>query len=108
MLELNHVTKKYKDFTAVKDISLNVQSGERFGLLGPNGAGKSTMVSMISTVLRPTAGTITVDHKLLSGKPGEIKKIMGIVPQDLALCKALSTKDNMSSLAVYMDFTAAD
>lgn len=95
MLELNHVTKKYKDFTAVKDISLNVQSGERFGLLGPNGAGKSTMVSMISTVLRPTAGTITVDHKLLSGKPGEIKKIMGIVPQDLALYQALSTKDNL-------------
>ncbi|AIQ20449.1 antibiotic ABC transporter ATP-binding protein [Paenibacillus sp. FSL H7-0357] len=95
MLELNHVTKKYKDFTAVKDISLNVQSGERFGLLGPNGAGKSTMVSMISTVLRPTAGTITVDHKPLSGKPREIKKIMGIVPQDLALYQALSTKDNL-------------
>ncbi|MEK5025981.1 ABC transporter ATP-binding protein [Paenibacillus sp. FSL M7-1046] len=95
MLELNHVTKKYKDFTAVKDISLNVKSGERFGLLGPNGAGKSTMVSMISTVLRPTAGTITVDHKPLSGKPREIKKIMGIVPQDLALYQALSTKDNL-------------
>ncbi|WP_438494835.1 ABC transporter ATP-binding protein [Paenibacillus sp. IHBB 3054] len=95
MLELNHVTKKYKDFTAVKDITLNVQSGERFGLLGPNGAGKSTMVSMISTVLRPTAGTITVDHKPLSGKPREIKKIMGIVPQDLALYQALSTKDNL-------------
>lgn len=61
MLELTDLTKKYGDFTAVNHISLRVEKGEIFGLLGPNGAGKSTTVSMISTVLPPTGGTICID-----------------------------------------------
>ncbi|MDZ7430501.1 ABC transporter ATP-binding protein, partial [Bacillus amyloliquefaciens] len=77
-------------------ISLTVEDGEVFGLLGPNGAGKSTMVSMISTVLAPTSGTIKVDNKSLKEKPIEIKKIMGVVPQDLALYETLSAKDNLN------------
>ncbi|MEC0599883.1 ABC transporter ATP-binding protein [Bacillus spizizenii] len=96
MLELKNLTKKYDNFTAVNNISLTVEDGEIFGLLGPNGAGKSTMVSMISTVLLPTSGTIKVDGKSLKDKPLEIKKIMGIVPQDLALYETLSAKDNLS------------
>lgn len=77
MLELKKLTKKYDDFTAVNNISLTVEDGEVFGLLGPNGAGKSTMVSMISTVLAPTSGTIKVDNKSLKEKPIEIKKNNG-------------------------------
>ncbi|MEH7873467.1 ABC transporter ATP-binding protein [Bacillus velezensis] len=96
MLELKKLTKKYDDFTAVNNISLTVEDGEVFGLLGPNGAGKSTMVSMISTVLAPTSGTIKVDNKSLKEKPIEIKKIMGVVPQDLALYETLSAKDNLN------------
>ncbi|WGS38387.1 ABC transporter ATP-binding protein [Bacillus velezensis] len=96
MLELKKLTKKYDDFTAVNNISLTVEAGEVFGLLGPNGAGKSTMVSMISTVLAPTSGTIKVDNKSLKEKPIEIKKIMGVVPQDLALYETLSAKDNLN------------
>lgn len=95
MLELTNLTKKYNDTTVVNNISLNVKRGEIFGLLGPNGAGKSTTVSMISTVLRPTSGSITIDNKSLREKPIEIKKIMGIVPQDLALYQALSAKENL-------------
>lgn len=64
--------------------------------MSPNGAGKSTMVSMISTVLAPTSGTIKVDNKSLKEKPIEIKKIMGVVPQDLALYETLSAKDNLN------------
>ncbi len=95
MLELMNVTKKYGDFTAVDNLSLNIEDGEVFGLLGPNGAGKSTTVSMISTVISPTSGDITVDNKLLREKPTQIKKVMGIVPQDIALYDTLSTKNNL-------------
>lgn len=95
MLQLTNLTKKYKDFTAVDNVSFEVEQGEIFGLLGLNGAGKSTIVSMISTVKVPTSGDIMVDNKLLREKTMEIKKIMGIVPQDIALYGALSAKDNL-------------
>ncbi|MBU3216060.1 ABC transporter ATP-binding protein [Clostridium estertheticum] len=95
MLELINLTKKYGEFTANDNISFKVEQGEIFGLLGPNGAGKSTIVSMISTVNPPTRGDIRVDNKSLREKPMEIKKIMGIVPQDIALYEALSAKDNL-------------
>ncbi|MBW9173165.1 ABC transporter ATP-binding protein [Clostridium estertheticum] len=95
MLELINLTKKYGEFTAIDNISFKVEQGEIFGLLGPNGAGKSTIVSMISTVRPPTRGDIRVDNKSLREKPMEIKKIMGIVPQDIALYEALSAKDNL-------------
>lgn len=74
MLELTDLTKKYGDFTAVNHISLCVEKGEIFGLLGPNGAGKSTTVSMISTVLPPTGGTICIDGTSLQEQPAAIKK----------------------------------
>lgn len=74
MLELTDLTKKYGDFTAVNHISLRVEKGEIFGLLGPNGAGKSTTVSMISTVLPPTGGTICIDGTSLHEQPAAIKK----------------------------------
>lgn len=95
MLELINLTKKYGDYTAVDSISLKVGDGEVFGLLGPNGAGKSTTVAMISTVKAPTSGEIKVDNKSLSKNPLEAKKVMGIVPQDIALYGALSAKDNL-------------
>ncbi len=95
MLQLINLTKKYGDFTAVDNISFKVDSGEIFGLLGPNGAGKSTTVSMISTVLSPTKGKIIVDNKSLIESPIDCKKVMGIVPQDLALYQSLSTEDNL-------------
>lgn len=95
MLELINLTKKYGDYTAVDNISLKVEDGEVFGLLGPNGAGKSTTVSMISTVKSPTSGEIKVDNISLSKNPTKAKKIIGIVPQDIALYEALSAKDNL-------------
>ncbi|AFZ89242.1 ABC transporter ATP-binding protein [Bacillus velezensis] len=95
MLELTDLTKKYGDFTAVNHISLRVEKGEIFGLLGPNGAGKSTTVSMISTVLPPTGGTICIDGTSLQEQPAAIKKVMGVVPQEIALYQALSAKDNL-------------
>ncbi|MEK3760412.1 ABC transporter ATP-binding protein [Paenibacillus sp. FSL P4-0338] len=95
MLELINLTKTYNNVNVVNNISLSVKRGEIFGLLGPNGAGKSTTVSMISTVLTPSGGSIIIDNKSLKDHPIEIKRIMGIVPQDLALYQALSAKENL-------------
>lgn len=95
MIELVNLTKKYGDYTAVNGISLRIERGEIFGLLGPNGAGKSTIVSMLSTVLAPTSGEIIIGGKSLYKNKTEIKKIMGIVPQELALYQSLSAEDNL-------------
>lgn len=108
MLELTNLTKKYNDNTVVNNISLHVKQGEIFGLLGPNGAGKSTMVSMISTVVMPTSGSITIDNKSLREKPMEIKKMMGIVPQDLALYPSLSTKENLEFFGILYGLSGSE
>jgi ABC-2 type transport system ATP-binding protein len=59
-IELNNLTKKFGDFTAVDDLSLNVKEGEIFGFLGPNGAGKSTTIRMLCTLAKPTSGSATI------------------------------------------------
>ncbi len=78
IISVNHLTKKYGDFEAVKGISFEVQEGEIFGLLGPNGAGKSTTLEIIETLRDKTSGQVTVDGFDLDKDPGEIKKIIGV------------------------------
>lgn len=95
MLELKHLTKKYGDLKVVDNLSLTVNQGEIVGLLGPNGAGKSTTVSMISTILAPDSGEIWLDQQSSEHSTAEVRKIMGIVPQDLSLYEALSAQDNL-------------
>lgn len=96
IIELERVTKQYGNHVAVDQLSLNIRKGEVFGLLGPNGAGKSTTVSMLSTVLSPTSGDIRIDGKSLRSRSREAKRVMGIVPQELALYQTLSARDNLS------------
>ncbi len=78
IISVNHLTKKYGDFEAVKGISFEVREGEIFGLLGPNGAGKSTTLEIIETLRDKTSGQVTVDGFDLDKYPGEIKKIIGV------------------------------
>src|SRR5580698_8077798 len=78
IISVNHLTKKYGDFEAVKGISFDVREGEIFGLLGPNGAGKSTTLEIIETLREKTGGQVTVDGFDLDKDPGEIKKIIGV------------------------------
>lgn len=61
IIEVNNLTKKFGDFTAVHNISFQVKKGEIFGFLGPNGAGKSTTIKMLTTLMHPTSGMISVD-----------------------------------------------
>ena len=60
IIQVDHLTKKFDDFTAVNDISFEVREGEIFGFLGPNGAGKSTTIKVLCTLLQPTSGHIQV------------------------------------------------
>jgi len=88
--------KSFGDLEAVKGISLQVARGEVFGLLGPNGAGKTTTISMLTALLEPSSGTITVDGLDLKTHAHEVKARLGLVPQELALYKALSARQNMT------------
>jgi len=95
ILELVNVTKTYKTTAVVDDISFSVKQGEIFGLLGPNGAGKSTTISMATGVLKPTGGRILLDGQDLRADLNRSKRLIGYVPQDLALYPTLSARDNL-------------
>jgi ABC-2 type transport system ATP-binding protein len=96
ILEARNLVKKYGDLTAVKDVNLAIQEGEILGLLGPNGAGKTTIISMITGLLEPTSGCITVDGLDLGTDSNAVKAKLGLVPQELALYPTLSARDNLA------------
>lgn len=87
MIEISHITKIYPhaEVKALDDVSLCIPSGEFFGLLGPNGAGKTTLISILSTLLMPTAGEIRIDGELLTRQRGDIKKKLAITTQHNSL-----------------------
>jgi ABC-2 type transport system ATP-binding protein len=96
ILEARNLVKKFGDFTAVNDVNLAIKEGEIFGLLGPNGAGKTTIISIITGLLKPTNGQITVDGLDLETETNRVKAKLGLVPQDLALYPTLSARDNLN------------
>jgi ABC-2 type transport system ATP-binding protein len=97
IVEANHLIKHYpgSDQPAVRDVSFAIQRGEIFGFLGPNGAGKTTTISMLSCLLKPSGGSATIAGFDLTRQQDEIKRRIGLVPQDLALYPTLSAKDNL-------------
>ncbi len=80
---------------AVQDISFSVRPGEIYGLLGPNGAGKTTTISMISGLLVPDGGSISIAGRPLAADPQAAKRLMGVVPPELALYEELSPAENL-------------
>lgn len=95
MLRASSLVKRYGDLEAVRGVSLEVARGASFGLLGPNGAGKSTTIAMICGLLRPTEGEIVVGGVNVRERPNEAKRLMGIVPQEVALYRTLSARENL-------------
>ncbi len=97
IVEVTHLVKQYpgSDQPAVRDVSFAIQRGEIFGFLGPNGAGKTTTISMLSCLLKPSGGSAIIAGFDLSRQPNEIKRRIGLVPQDLALYPTLSASDNL-------------
>jgi len=96
VIEVQELTKSFGDIHAVKGISFEVQRGEIYGLLGPNGAGKTTTLSMLSGLLHPDAGRAVIDGVDLMEDPRAVKSRLGIVPQETALYKELSARENLS------------
>lgn len=94
-LEVTDLRKEFKNIVAVDDVSFSVYPGEVFGLLGPNGAGKSTTISMLCGLLTPTAGSISLKGSEVTKKTAEIKKVLGLVPQDVSLYPTLTAKENL-------------
>ena len=95
MLKIAHLSKSFDSIKAVDDISLEVKKGEIFGLLGPNGAGKTTTISMIASLLKPDTGKIYIDSLDTETDLKKIKKMMGVVPQEMAFYEELSAKENL-------------
>ena len=95
MIELQGLTKRFGDFTAVDHLDLTVETGEFFGLLGPNGAGKTTVISMLSTVLLPTAGEIRIDGQKLDRKASEQKRKLSVITQEYSMRQDMTMNEVM-------------
>ncbi len=94
-LVVNNLSKHFGEFKAVDDVSFSIAKGEIFGLLGPNGAGKTTTIRMLSTVLEPDKGEISIGGFSVRKNSDQVRSIIGVCPQELALYEDLSALDNM-------------
>lgn len=94
-VEIRGLGKSFGQLKAVDNVSFDITEGEVFGLLGPNGAGKSTLISMISTLLRPDSGKVILGGFDLGKQQMEIKKLLGVVPQEIALYPTLTAYENL-------------
>jgi ABC-2 type transport system ATP-binding protein len=95
MIDVKNLTKKFKEFIAVDNISFSVSEGEIFAFLGPNGAGKSTTIKMLTTLLRPTSGNISINGHNPIKNQDEVRHSFGIVFQDPSLDDELTALENM-------------
>jgi ABC-2 type transport system ATP-binding protein len=94
-ITVKDLTKKFGEFTAVNNLSFDIEKGEVFGLLGPNGAGKSTTMAMLSTMLKPSSGQAWVNGYDILRNEAEVRKSIGIVFQDPSLDEELTAYENM-------------
>lgn len=110
IIETHQLSKQYSGAAraAVNNVSLQVQAGQFFGLLGPNGAGKTTLLSMISGLRQADSGTILLHGKDVAHHGHEIRRCIGLVPQDLALYQNLSARENLMFFGSMQDLQGAE
>lgn len=96
ILHANNLVRKFGELTAVDDVTFDIQEGEIFSLLGPNGAGKTTTISMLSTLLAPTSGDALINGFSIKDGNMQVRKYIGIVPQEIALYDELSALENLN------------
>lgn len=99
MIKVQQIGKQVKDKAILNNVSFHVNSGEIFGLVGPNGAGKSTLLSILATIARPTAGDVLINGHSVVKQPRDIRKLIGYVPQEVAIYPTLSVLDNLRLFA---------
>jgi linearmycin/streptolysin S transport system ATP-binding protein len=96
ILEVVNLRKRYGDTVALDGVTFQVLEGEMFGLLGPNGAGKTTLLSIVSSLLEATSGEVRVLGKRLEPQDADVRRHIGIVPQELALYGELTARENLA------------
>src|ERR1017187_4950357 len=98
-IEVENLTKRFGDFTAVDALNFSVARGEVFGLLGPNGAGKPTLIRMLTTLVPPTSGTARVNGFDIVRQANEVRRTIGVIPQAMTSDVDLSAEENMGIFA---------
>jgi ABC-type multidrug transport system ATPase subunit len=94
-ISLKELTKTYGERTVVNRVSLEIASGGVYGLLGPNGAGKTTIVRMLSTVIKPSAGSATVNGFDVTSQPDLVRQSIGVLPEDTGLYDRLNAVETL-------------
>jgi len=108
IISVTNLTKKFKDFTAVNNISFSVHEKEVFAFVGPNGAGKSTTIKMLITLLKPTSGEAIIDGFSITHQSGNVRRVIGYVPQMISVDGTLTAQENMMLMAKLYDIPAKD
>ena len=94
-IRTTQLVKQYKNLTAVDKLGLEIQQGELFSLLGVNGAGKTTVIKMLSCLTKPTSGDAIVGGYSITNEPVQVKRLIGVSPQETAVAPNLSVKENL-------------
>lgn len=94
-IQIEGLTKRYRDILAVDSLSLDIQEGELFSLLGVNGAGKTTTIKMLSCLTEPTAGDAYLLGKSIRKDAAEVKALLAVSPQETAVAPGLSVRENL-------------
>jgi len=94
-IDIQNLTKKFEDVTAVDDLDLEIEKGELFGLLGPNGAGKTTTIKILCGLLEPTNGSARVAGYDVQKEKAKVKELIGVCPQDTAVYPYLTGRENV-------------
>ncbi len=99
VIETVDLRKEFPDVLAVDGLNIKVRRGEVFGFLGPNGAGKTTAIRMMVGLLKPTSGSVLIDGEDVASATFELKRKIGICPQDIVLWEGLTTMENLVFMA---------
>ena len=104
-VQAKNLTKHYKSITAVDGLSLEIRQGELFSLLGVNGAGKTTTIKMLTCLTRPTSGDALVGGYSITKEPEQVKRLIGVSPQETAVAPNLSVKENLELICGIHSFS---
>ena len=103
-IKTTQLVKRYKNLTAVDNLGLEIRQGELFSLLGVNGAGKTTVIKMLSCLTKPTSGDAIVGGYSITNEPVQVKRLIGVSPQETAVAPNLSVKENLELICGIHDF----
>ena len=104
-IQTRNLVKRYKNITAVDKLQLDIRQGELFSLLGVNGAGKTTVIKMLSCLTTPTEGEAVVGGYSVTEQPEQVKRLIGVSPQETAVAPNLSVQENLELICGIHGFT---